>query len=398
MTDHHDCKHLQATLSEFRRTIHRHPELGFQEVETSAFVARQLNSLGIEVQTNVNKTGVVGLLRGACPGRTIAFRADMDALPIQEQNETDYKSEVPGVMHACGHDGNTTILLGTAMLLSKNKDKLPGCVKFLFQPSEESPPGGAKGMIEEGVLENPKVEAVLGVHVDPDTPVGKVSARIGPHTANADRIRIVIEGKGGHAAQPHKCVDPIFISAQVIQAIHGLPGRMANPLEPVVVTIGKVSGGDTFNVIPNEVEILGTLRTVTDETRVQFRDLLKKTVEQIPPIYDGKGRFEYRQGYPVGINDAKVTSLLFQTSGKILGRENVLEIDGPSMGGEDFAYFGQAVPASVLLVGVRNEEKNFIYPWHHPRFNMDEAGLVIGAKCLAEAARTFLLSNSKESH
>ncbi|HNT33526.1 MAG TPA: amidohydrolase [bacterium] len=385
-----DCAQMQERLSNLRRTIHKCPELGFQEIETGKLIAKTLSDLGLEVQTNVNKTGVVGVLKGAKPGRTIAFRADMDALPIQELNETPYKSQKPNVMHACGHDGNTTILLGTAMLLCQQKDSLCGNVKFIFQPSEEAPPGGAKGMIEEGVLENPKVDAVVGVHVDTDHPIGKASVRFGAHTANADRIHIVIKGRGGHAAQPHKCVDPIYISAMVIQAIHGLPSRFVDPVEPFVVTLGKISGGDTFNVIPNDVEILGTVRTVTTETQDRVLEQIRLIVETIPKTYNGEGTIEVRRGYPVCINDAGISSLIQECCEAELGEDTVSVGTTPSMGGEDFAYFAQKVPSSVLMVGVRNEELGMVYPWHHARFDMDERGLVIGAKCLARIATTFL--------
>lgn len=377
-------------LSDMRRTIHKNPELGFQEVETGKLIVKTLTELGMDVQANVNKTGVVGVLKGAQPGRTIAFRADMDALPIQELNETPYKSQKPGVMHACGHDGNTTILLGTAMLLSEQKDSLSGTVKFLFQPSEENPPGGAKGMIAEGVLENPKVDAVVGVHVDPDNPVGKVSTRFGAHTANADRIRILIKGRGGHAAQPHKCIDPVYISSMVVQAIHGLPSRFVDPVEPFVVTLGKISGGDTFNVIPNEVEILGTVRTVTTETQDRVLEQIGVIVETIPKAYGGEGSMEFKKGYPVCINDPAISELIKECCEAELGEDTVITASTPSMGGEDFAYFSQKAPASVVLVGVRNEELGMVYPWHHAQFDMDERGLVIGARCLARIATTFL--------
>jgi amidohydrolase len=385
-----DAERLAGKLSQIRRRIHMHPELGYEEHRTSAFVAETLRGLGVEVRTGVAKTGVVGLLRGSRPGRTVAMRADMDALPITEQNDVPYRSRVDGVMHACGHDGNTTTVLGAAMLLVKRRDQLAGNVKFIFQPSEESPPGGAAPMIEAGVLENPKVDAALGVHVDPAIDTGKIGVRDGPMMAAADDFRFAVLGEASHGAKPHLGVDAIVLSAQVVQALQTIPSRRINPTHPVVVTLGTIKGGYRRNIIADRVEVEGTARTLDARDRTEVERLIEKTLAQVTKGAGGGYEYSYERGYPVLISDPSITELVREATCAELGRRAVVEIEEPSMGGEDFAYFVNAVPGMMMRLGTRNKQKGFTHPWHHPKFDLDEKGLSVGAAVMARAALLYL--------
>lgn len=385
-----DARRLAAKLSKIRRRIHMHPELGYEERKTSALVADVLKGLGLEVRTGVAKTGVVGLLRGGKGERTVAMRADMDALPITEQNDVPYRSKIDGVMHACGHDGNTTTVLGAAMLLAKHRAALPGNVKFLFQPSEEAPPGGAAPMIEEGVLEKPRVDAVIGVHVDPSIPTGKIGVRRGAMMAAADTFTFAVLGEASHGAKPHLGVDAIVLSAQVIQALQTIPSRRVNPTHPVVLTLGTIKGGYRQNVIADRVEVEGTARTLHPADRRVIERMIKQTLAKVTSSGGGGYEYEYERGYPVLVCDERVTAHIGDAASELFGRRSVVDIDEPSMGGEDFAYFVQAVPGSMFRLGVRNKEKGFVHPWHHPKFDLDEEGLWVGAAIMARTAALVL--------
>jgi amidohydrolase len=381
---------LAPKLSKIRRQIHMHPELAYQEKRTAAFVAKTLRQIGLEVQTGVAKTGVVGLLRGDAPGKTVAIRADMDALPITEQTRTPYKSRVDGVMHACGHDGNTTSVLGAAMLLAGMRSSLRGNVKFFFQPSEEAPPGGAAPMIKEGVMRKPKVDFVLGVHVDPTVPAGKIGVRDGPMMAAADDFTLTVLGNASHGAKPHLGVDAIVLSAQVISALQTIPSRLINPTHPVVVTIGTIHGGYRQNVIADRVVMEGTLRTLYAADRTKGRKMIERLTDRVTKASGGSYEFDFRDGYPILTCDPAITKVVRRASQELFGKRSVVEIDEPSMGGEDFAYFLNEVPGMMLRLGTGNKKKGIVHPWHHPKFDIDEKGLWVGAAVMARAATICL--------
>lgn len=375
-----------------RRDFHEHPELAFQEVRTAGIVADRLRSLGIEdVRTGIAETGVTGLIRGQKlgPGRTVLLRADMDALPIHEENEVDYKSRNAGVMHACGHDAHTAMLLAAARLLNDRRDQFSGTVKLLFQPAEELPPGGAKPMIEAGVLEDPKVDAAFGLHIDQDSPVGQISVRPGPAMAAADRFHMVIHGKGGHGAKPHDTIDPIVIGAQIVTALQTLVARAVDPTEEAVVSVCVFKGGDAFNVIPDSAELGGTVRTFN----ARNRDFLERRIEElttgIAKAMGAELEFSYTRGYPATVNDPEMTELVRQELGRIVGEEGVVH---PSlmMGAEDFSYFLEAVPGAYWFVGSQNPERGLVWGHHHPRFDLDEAAMAYGIESLVNVALRYL--------
>lgn len=381
---------LAPKLSKIRRQIHMYPELGYQEKRTAEFVAKTLRQMGLEVTTGVAKTGVVGLLRGDSPGKTVALRADMDALPITERNNKPYKSRIDGVMHACGHDGNTTAVLGAAMLLAKERRNLHGNVKFFFQPSEEAPPGGAMPMIKEGVLRKPKVDFVIGVHVDPTVPAGKIGLRDGPMMAAADDFTLSVLGTASHGAKPHLGVDAIVLSAQVIVALQTIPSRIINPAHPVVVTIGTIKGGYRQNVIADRVDMEGTLRTLYAADRRKGAKMIGRLADQITKASGGSYEYSFRDGYPILTCDPAITTVVRRASQELFGKRSVVEIEEPSMGGEDFAYFVNEVPGMMLRLGTGNRKKGIVHPWHHPQFDIDEKGLWVGAAVMARAARICL--------
>lgn len=374
-----------------RRHLHEHPELGFEEVETSRFVAERLGSLGVEdVQTGIAKTGVTGLIRGGRgPGKTVLLRADMDALPILEENDVPYVSRHAGVMHACGHDGHTAVLLGVARLLMDRRDSFAGTVKLLFQPAEELPPGGAKPMIGAGVLENPHVDAVFGLHVDQSAPVGQISLAPGPAMAAADRFNIVIKGKGGHGAKPEIAVDPIAIGSQIVVALQTLVSREVDPITAAVVSVCAFQSGSAFNVIPDTAELRGTVRTFTAENREFLSKRIPELVKGIATAMRAEAEVDYTFGYPATVNDEAMTELVREAVGEIVGAENVITA-APRMGAEDFSYFLQERPGAFYFVGSNNEERGLTWGHHHPRFDIDEAVLGVGVETLAQTALRYL--------
>jgi len=375
-------------LVKIRRQLHMYPELSYQEEKTAQLVAERLKALGLRVSQGVARTGVVGLLGDGEP--RIGFRADMDALPIEEQNDTPYRSRVPGVMHACGHDAHTTCLLGAAMILSGIRSELQGSVKFIFQPSEERNPGGAVQMIQEGVLENPPLDAIFALHSDPRLRVGEIGYRVGPTMAEPDEFSITILGKGGHAASPHMTVDPIVIAAETILALQKIPSRLVDPTDPVVVTIGKIQGGSATNVIPDAVEIEGTVRSLNPQVAAKVPELMRRILDGITGAYGATYQFHYDFGYPVLINDPDMTQFLVQCGQEYLGEDSVKELDRPSMGGEDFAYFLQRVKGSFFRLGTGNPQKGIVHYWHSSRYDIDEDALPVGAGFLAYLAYRFL--------
>ena len=369
---------MKDWLVEIRRKIHMHPELGFEEVETSRLVIECLEKFGLQVKRGVAKTGVVGLLKGKEPGETVAIRADMDALPMDEANQVPYASKVKGKMHACGHDAHVAILLGVAKFFSSIKDEVRGNIKWIFQPAEEGG-GGGRMMVEEGVLENPKVDAIFGAHVFPLLSIGKVGIMEGEALAAADRFTLVILGKGGHAASPHLTRDPILAAGHLITQIHAIVSRNINPLESGVVTIGKVSGGTAFNIIPDEVELLGTVRSLSPQVREELRSRIEQVTQGVVGSFGMDYHFNYEYGYPVLINDPGMTKLVGEACLKGIGKDNV-EVIKPSMGAEDFAYYLERCPGAYFRLGCGNEEKGIIHPYHSSLFDIDEEVLAFGVE------------------
>lgn len=386
------CQEIAPELVKIRRDIHAHPELGFEEVRTSNLIAERLSRLGLEVKTNIVKTGVVGLLRGGRPGNTIALRADMDALSIQEQTGAVYQSQTPGVMHACGHDAHVAMLLGAAQILQELQVEIPGNIKFIFQPAEEGP-GGAAKMVEEGVLHNPDVDATIALHADDETEVGQIQIKSGIATASANEIRIKIQGKGGHAAYPHKSVDAIVVAAHVILALQTIVTRETDALDAVVVTIGVIEGGDRSNIIAEKVNLKGTIRTLNDETREATFSALRRITEQVCTALRAKCEIEILEGYPPGVNDPQLIEIFRKVAEELLGRENVKIAEVPEMGAEDFYEFGKDIPAAMFNLGIANKEKGITFPGHHPRYDIDEDALPIGVAILVASTLKFLLKN-----
>jgi amidohydrolase len=371
-----------------RRFIHQHPELAYEETRTAAHVAQRLKDLGLEVRTGVGGTGVVGLLRGAKPGKTVLLRADMDALPIEEANQTPYASQTPGVMHACGHDAHTAMLLGVARVLADRRSSIVGAVKLMFQPAEEGG-AGALRMIQDGVLEDPPVDAAFGMHVDAERYAGQVSVRPGPSSASSDRFTIVVQGKGGHAARPHRTIDPIVVGAQLVTALQTLVSREVSPLEPAVVTVGSLTAGTTFNVIPDTATIKGTVRAYHEEVRALIQERVGELARGIAGAMRARAEVTYRVGYPILINDPEQTAFVRRTLVDLFGKDAVVERE-PSMGAEDFAFVLQRVPGAFIYLGVRDRSWSAPRPVHTATFDLCEDALPRGVAALAATALNFL--------
>ena len=382
------CEKYLKQMINLREIIHMYPEDGFKEFKTSEIIINELEKLGIKVRKNVAKTGVVGLIEGNYPGKTVLLRADMDALKIQEQADVEYKSKVDGMMHACGHDGHVAGLLGAAMILNELKDKLHGNVKLVFQPAEEKE-GGALPMIEEGVLENPKVDAAFGAHLWGYLKEGEVHLKEGPMMAAPDLFNIKVIGKGGHGALPQASIDPIVITCQIVNALQTIVSRRINPLDPVVVTCGKIQGGESFNVIPNEVELEGTIRTFNEETRNLVPRIIEDLVKGITTSQGATYEFKYEPHYPALLNDKDMTNFAKKSLEKVVGKENVFNLKEPNMGGEDFAYFAQKVPSAFMFVGIANNESEPVIH-HNPYFKWDSKNVGILAQSLSQIALDYL--------
>jgi amidohydrolase len=357
---------------DIRRHLHQNPELSFEEYNTSKYVCSKLDEYGIEYQSGIVKTGVVGLIKGNnFDSKTIALRADLDALPILEENDVTYKSVNDGVMHACGHDVHTASLLGAAKILNEVKDKFEGTVKLVFQPGEEKLPGGASLMIKEGVLENPTPNSIVGQHVYPQLEAGKVGFKSGMYMASTDELFMTVIGKGGHAALPHLNVDPVLITAHILTSLQQIVSRMSHPTAPTVLSFGKIIGNGATNIIPDKVELEGTFRAMNEEWRADAHVKMKKMAESIAESMGGKCEFKIIKGYPFLVNDEKVTNKAKQSAIEFLGQENVIELD-LRMTGEDFAYYSQIVPACFYRLGIKNEESNITSGLHTSTFNIDE--------------------------
>ncbi|MBE5397154.1 amidohydrolase [Brevibacillus borstelensis] len=364
---------LYPEMVSLRRDLHMYPELSYEEVNTAKKVADRLASLGIEVRTGVGGMGVVGLLRGGKPGKTVALRADFDALPIQDEKEVAYKSRVPGVMHACGHDIHTSALLGVAQVLSEVRDKLPGNVVFIHQFAEELPPGGAQAMVADGCLDG--VDVVYGAHVASDIPCGVVGIGNGFVSAASDQFEIVVSGKGGHAAHPHQAIDPIVIGSQIVMNLQLIASRRVDPLEQIVVSVCSFQGGDAFNVIPDSAKLKGTVRTYNEEVREMAEKAIFQIAEAACQASGASCEVVYRRGYPATWNHPEETQALFDVAKQIWGDKEVMEVP-PGMGGEDFAYYVKERPGTFFNVGGQNPDIQATYPHHHPKFDVDERSMV----------------------
>ena len=374
-------------LVAIRRRVHRRPELGLQEHETAALIAETLGEAGLEVQTGVGGTGVVAVVRGGKRGKCIGLRADMDALPIQEATGLPFASEKPGVMHACGHDMNVTMVLGAALALQQHRAGLCGRVKVVFQPAEETI-GGALRMIADGVLDRPRMDAIVAVHAWTD-PVGHVTLRYGENLAAADTVRIVVQGKGAHAAMPHRASDPVVAAANLILALQQIASRRVDPIAPVVVSICRVEGGRAFNVIPEEVALLGTVRTLGGKVQDFVEAEVKRIAREAARTYGCRAKVTYVRGCPALHHDEALTRLAEETCRELLGRKAVRLAPHPNMGAEDFAFFAQHLPATQIAVGVAAPGKPEPV-LHQPTFMADEGGLGVGAKVLAGVAWRYL--------
>ena len=370
-----------ARVVELRRTIHRHPELGFEEHATAALVEAELERLKIP-HRRVARTGVIGVLRGGKRGRVAGLRADMDALPLDERTNLPFASEVSGAMHACGHDAHTAMLLGAAHVLASQREQLPGSVVFLFQPAEEGP-GGAQPMIDEGALDDPRVDAIAMLHVDIRLETGAVSVTPGPVNASADELEIVVRGKGGHGASPHTALDAIPPSAAIVLALQNIASRETDPLDSVVVTIGTIAGGYRNNIIADEVRMTGTLRAHDPRVREELEARVRRIAEGVAAAYGAQAAVHVTYGYPPVVNDA----VLAEKFAAFLGEEGVpVRALPPTMGAEDFAYFAQRVPGVLVRLGVRNEAQGAVHPGHSAEFRIDEAALPVGVRTLAAFA------------
>ncbi len=376
------AQHLAETVA-IRRHLHAHPELSFQETQTSAFVCSKLDEWGIAYQSGYVGTGIVAHIHGRNPGlKVIALRADLDALPITEENTVPYRSQHQGVMHACGHDVHTSCLLGAARILHELREQWSGTVKLIFQPGEERLPGGASLMIKEGALDTPPASAILAQHVFPDLEVGKVGFRPGMYMASTDELYLTVHGKGGHAALPHTLVDPVLITAHILTALQHVVSRKAKPGVPSVLSFGKVIANGATNIIPGKVELEGTFRTMDEEWRAAAHRIMVETAEHIALSMGGRCDFRVERGYPFLVNDEDLTLRAKQAAIDFMGADNVVDLD-MRMTGEDFSYYSQLMPACFYRLGTRNTEEGITSGLHTPTFNVDERSLEIGAGLMA---------------
>jgi amidohydrolase len=366
-----------------RRRLHMQPELGFEEHQTAAFVAERLRALGFEVHEHIGKTGVVGVLRGARPGRTIMLRADMDALPILEETEHAYRSKTEGVMHACGHDGHVAILLGTASLVASARNELAGTLCLVFQPAEEGK-GGAKAMLDDGLVDRLGIERAYGLHLSSKYATGTLGFREGPMYASSDSIEIDVIGVGGHGAAPHDAVDPIYAAASFITSVQQVVSRRIDPIEPAVVTIGAIHGGTIHNVIPRTCRMLGTVRAFAEEVRAAMPERIERVLRACCDASSATYRFEYLQRYPVTANDPAQTAYAKSLAARLVGEERVFDADR-LMGAEDFSFFAQRVPACFYTLGTRGGPST-AHPHHSSLFDIDEAALPTGVAMMTALA------------
>jgi amidohydrolase len=379
-----DAEAIRDEIIAIRRDLHAHPELGFQEVRTARVVAEKLGALGYEVVTGVGKTGVVGLLQGGAPGeRTVLLRFDMDALPIQEENDVPYRSQVPGVMHACGHDAHVAVGIGVATVLAKHRDQIPGTIKLMFQPAEEGL-GGAVAMINDGVLDGPKVDVALGLHVSSGHAVGTAVVRSGAMMAASDKLAITVRGKGGHGAHPDQTVDSVLVAAQIIVALQTIVARNVDPEETGVVTIGAIHAGEAGNVIADTAQMRGTIRSFNPEVRKLLHRRIREVATGVAAALGAVAEVEVILGVDATVNAEKPTAVIYQSAAAILGEAN-LNTTYRTPGGEDFSAVLARVPGNFFFLGTRSDERTG-FPHHNPHFDLDESALPTGVAILCDAA------------
>ena len=380
---------MKDELITFRRDFHKHPEIAFEEARTSGIVAYELNKLGLEVQTGVGMTGVVGILEGPKDGPTVLYRADMDALPMQEINETDYASVYPGKMHACGHDAHTAIGLGVAKLMTEQRDKLAGRIKFVFQPAEEVV-GGAKAMIADGILENPRPDVSLGLHVWNSMELGKVAVTDGPSMAGSAVFDITITGKGGHGAAPHDAADPVICAAQMITALQTVVSRNVDPLDTAVVSVTKMQASDAYNIIPEQVKLAGTVRTF----KIEVRDLIERRMDEIcqslAVAMGCAAELDFRYNTLPVANDPNVAARVRNVFEQMIDPDKIIT-DERTMGSEDVGMMMDDIPGTFVFLGSANDERELNYPHHHPRFDIDEDSLPLGVALMSAVLADYLM-------
>ena len=378
-----------------RRDFHRNPELAYGETRTAEIIASRLSDYGYEVTTGVGKTGVTGLLRGAksggaSGGRTLLYRADMDALPIQEENTVEYRSQRPNVMHACGHDAHVAIGLAVAKRIAAARDRINGNLKFVFQPAEERG-SGAVAMIDDGVLDSPPVSAAIGLHVWNDLPTGRTGICAGPTMAAADEFELVIKGVGGHGAMPHQTVDAILVASQVVVALQTIVSRNVSPLDSAVVTVGKFVAGSAFNVIAGSATLTGTVRSFSKETYRSIPQMVERVIKGVTESMGASYELRYDRHTPPLVNDPKMTALVAGCAAEVIGDQNVIQDRSvPTMGAEDMAYFLERVPGCYFFLGTQNEERGFVHPHHSPNFDIDESALPTGVEIMTRAIFRYL--------
>jgi len=385
---------LRDRLVAQRRDFHIHPELSNREERTGRVVAERLRALGLtDIRTGVARHGVVALLKGAKPGPVVAVRADMDALPIQETIDVPYKSQNPGVKHACGHDVHTTVGLGVAEVLSKMREEIRGTVKFIFQPAEEGAPAGEEGgaslMIKEGVLENPRPAAIFGLHTEPDLQAGQIGYHSGPAMASADTFRVTVTGKNAHGAQPHMGVDAVVVASECVLALQHIRSRRIDPLEPLVITVGTIQGGSRFNIIAGEVRMTGTMRTLSDQVRERAQALMRETLQHVTAAYGATFELSFDNGNPVTYNEPTLVEETLPTIRRVVGDKNAVAIR-PFMPAEDFSLYQKVIPGFYYFLGVGNREKGITASWHTPEFDVDEESLVVGVKVMSNTLLDYL--------
>ncbi|SFC90060.1 amidohydrolase [Zunongwangia mangrovi] len=397
-----DIATVEEKVIEWRRDFHEHPELSNREFETAEKIAKHLKNLGFEVETEIAKTGVVALLKGDHPGKVVALRADIDALPVTERNDLPFKSEVTteflgsqtGVMHACGHDTHTAILMGAAEVLAQNKDKIHGTIKFIFQPAEEGPPpgeeGGAKLMIKEGVLKSPDVDAIFGLHINSETPVGTIRYKPEGTMAAVERFVINVKGKQTHGSQPWSGTDPILISAKIIDGLQTIISRDSKLIDAAaVITVGKITSGVRFNIIPESAEMIGTVRTLEPKMREKILSRMKEMVPKLAEAYGGEATIEIQNNTAVTYNDVALTNQMLPSLQKVAGEDHV-ELVKATTGGEDFSYFQEEVPGLYFFLGGQPLDSEEPAPHHTPDFFIDESGLILGVKAMTQLALDYL--------
>jgi amidohydrolase len=383
-----EIRALESQLVEWRRRFHQRPELGFTEHLTAGFVAQKLQEWGIEHQTGIAQTGIVATIEGDRKGPVLAIRADMDALPIREENQVPYRSQHEGIMHACGHDGHTAIALGTAFYLSQHRQDFTGTVKFIFQPAEEGP-GGAKPMIEAGVLKNPDVDAIIGLHLWNNLPLGTVGVRSGALMAASERFQCKILGKGGHGAMPHQTLDAIVIGTQVVNALQTIVARNVDPIESAVVTVGMFQAGTAFNVIADSANLSGTVRYFNPQLAGYFSQRIDQVIAGICQSHGAQYELDYQPLYPPVINNSQIAELVRSVAEEVVETPTGIVPECQTMGGEDMSFFLEAVPGCYFFLGSANPSKDLAYPHHHPRFDFDETVLAMGVELFVRCVEKF---------